>query len=108
MAITAEWQACRAEALANGALNLRALTPSAIGHDEVKRELEDPPTEREDEDGDAEPQVAAAEARSLAMRRGNAIHEALALSVAEDRGRDAAPHGARLRAPRCPAGRCAG
>ena len=85
-AITAEWQARRAEALANGALNLRALTPSAIGHDEVKRELEDPPTEREDEDGDAEPQVAAAEARSLAMRRGNAIHEALALSVAEDRG----------------------
>ena len=85
-ASTAEWQARRAEALANGALNLRALTPSAIGHDEVKRELEDPPTEREDEDGDAEPQVAAAEARSLAMRRGNAIHEALALSVADDRG----------------------
>ena len=83
-AITAEWQARRAEALANGALNLRALTPSAIGHDDVKRELEDPPPEREDEDGDAEPQVAAAEARSLAMRRGNAIHEALALSVAED------------------------
>ena len=85
-AITAEWQARRAEALANGALNLRALTPSAVGHDEVKRELEDPPTEREDEDGDAEPQVAASEARSLAMRRGNAIHEALALSVAEDPG----------------------
>ncbi len=83
-AITSEWQARRAEALANGALNLRALTPSAIGHDDVKRELEDPPPEREDEDGDAEPQVAAAEARSLAMRRGNAIHEALALSVAED------------------------
>ena len=108
VAITAEWQARRAEALANGALNLRALTPSAIGHDEVKRELEDPPTEREDEDGDAEPQVAAAEARSLAMRRGNAIHEALALSVAEDPRRDAAPRGARLRAPRCPARRCAG
>ena len=83
-AITAEWQARRAKALANGALNLRALTPSAIGHDEVKRELEDPPIEREDEDGEAEPQVAASEARSLAMRRGNAIHEALALSVAED------------------------
>ena len=85
-AITAEWQARRAEALANGALNLRALTPSAVGHDEVKRELEDPPPEREDEDGNAEPQVAASEARSLAMRRGNAIHEALALSVAEDLG----------------------
>ncbi len=85
-AITAEWQARRAEALANGALDLRALTPSAIGHDDVKRELEDPPTEREDEDGEAEPQVAASEARSLAMRRGNAIHEALALSVAEDPG----------------------
>ncbi len=85
-AITVEWQARRAEAHANGALDLRALTPSAIGHDDVKRELEDPPTEREDEDGEAEPPVAAAEARSLAMRRGNAIHEALALSVAEDPG----------------------
>ena len=85
-AITADWQARRAEALVNGAVDLRALTPSAIGHDDVKRELEDPPTERENEDGDAEPQVAAAEARSLAMRRGNAIHEALALSVADDPG----------------------
>ena len=79
-AMAERWQEQHAAALDGGVPNVRALTPSSIGHDDVKREREDPPPEREFDDGGPEPAVA----RDAAMKRGSAIHRALQLANLDD------------------------
>lgn len=76
-AITRDWAAQHEAALAGGAITLRAVTPSALGHDETKREREDPSPERESDDADPEPVIH----RVSGTQRGEAIHRILSLAA---------------------------
>ena len=75
--ILAQWQERRREAHARGRPNVRAVTPSALGADDVKLALE---RGGQDRGGEGEEPRAAARSRSSssARERGSAIHAAIA------------------------------
>ena len=82
--IIAAWQSRRAETLATGAVNIITRAPSQHGSDEDKAERE-AATADDDEDDSTPPEyIPPASTRAQALKRGNAIHRALALADLSD------------------------